>query len=90
VENRLRVAENETDEHFLVAAAQRDPARFAELYEANFSRVYAYIARRVEHRHDAEDLTAEGTRRRSRLSVSGVSSRGRVMAGPYRCSLISR
>lgn len=55
----MRVAENETDEHFLVAAAQRDPARFAELYEANFSRVYAYIARRVEHRHDAEDLTAE-------------------------------
>ena len=40
-------------------AAQRDPARFAELYEANFERVYAYVARRVRDRHLAEDITAE-------------------------------
>jgi RNA polymerase sigma-70 factor, ECF subfamily len=47
------------EERLLIEAAQRDPARFAELYEENFERVYAYIARRVYVRADAEDLTAE-------------------------------
>ena len=47
------------EERLLVEAAQRDPSRFAELYERNFSRVYAYVARRVSDRHAAEDLTAE-------------------------------
>ena len=47
------------DDRALVEAAQRDPARFADLYEQNFYRVYAYTARRVQDRHDAEDLTAE-------------------------------
>ena len=39
--------------------ARRDPARFADLYEDNFYRVYAYIARRVRDRATAEDLTSE-------------------------------
>ncbi len=47
------------DERLLVEAAQRDPTRFADLYDQNFYRVYAYIARRVGDRHCAEDLTAE-------------------------------
>jgi len=47
------------DERLLVEAAQRDPSRFADLYEQNFYRVYAYIARRVGDRHYAEDLAAE-------------------------------
>ncbi len=47
------------DERLLVQAAQRDPSRFADLYEQNFYRVYAYIARRVGDRHQTEDLTAE-------------------------------
>jgi RNA polymerase sigma-70 factor (ECF subfamily) len=47
------------DDRLLVEAAQQDPSRFAELYEQNFYRVYAYVARRVGHRHYAEDLTAE-------------------------------
>ncbi|HEX9111784.1 MAG TPA: sigma-70 family RNA polymerase sigma factor [Terriglobales bacterium] len=55
----MKVLENGVDEQFLVAAAQQDPARFAELYESNFDRVYAYVSRRVSDRHDAEDLTAE-------------------------------
>jgi RNA polymerase sigma-70 factor, ECF subfamily len=46
-------------ERLLIEAAQKDPSRFAELYEANFERVYAFIVRRVQDRHDAEDLTAE-------------------------------
>lgn len=49
----------ERDEKTLVEAAQRDPSRFAGLYEQNFYRVYAYIVRRVGDRHQAEDLTAD-------------------------------
>jgi RNA polymerase sigma-70 factor (ECF subfamily) len=57
--NGLRLLENGVDEQVLVAAAQRDPSRFAELYEINFGRVYAFVSRRVASRQDAEDLTAE-------------------------------
>ena len=46
-------------EQALVEAAQKDPKRFAELYETNFERVYVFIVRRVGNRHDAEDLTSE-------------------------------
>ena len=47
------------DESLLVQAAQKDPGRFADLYELNFERVYAFIARRVRDRHVAEDLTSD-------------------------------
>src|SRR5436190_17921351 len=46
-------------EKLLIEAAQLDPNRFAELYEANFERVYAFIVRRVHDRTLAEDLTSE-------------------------------
>jgi RNA polymerase sigma-70 factor (ECF subfamily) len=46
-------------ERLLIEAAQKDPARFTELYEENFERVYAFVTRRVQNRSDAEDLTAE-------------------------------
>jgi len=46
-------------ERILIEAAQRDPACFAELYENNFERVYAFIARRVRDRDQAQDLTAD-------------------------------
>jgi RNA polymerase sigma-70 factor (ECF subfamily) len=46
-------------ERLLIDAAQKDPQRFADLYEANFERVYAFVIRRVQDRHEAEDLTAE-------------------------------
>jgi RNA polymerase sigma-70 factor, ECF subfamily len=48
-----------TDDRLRIEAAQRDPGRFDELYEENFDRVYAYVARRVGDRHLAEDLTAD-------------------------------
>jgi len=59
-----RVASGDSAERALVEAAQRDPIRFAELYENNFERIYAYIARRVRDqadggRDEAQDLTAE-------------------------------
>ena len=46
-------------ERLAIEAAQSDPGRFADLYEDNFDRVYAYIARRVRSREEAEDLTSE-------------------------------
>lgn len=49
---------NESEERLLIEAAQKDPGRFAELYELNFHRVYAYVLRRVHNRVDAQDLTA--------------------------------
>ncbi len=49
----------EPDERLLVEAAQRDPARFADLYEQHFERVYAFVVRRVRDRAEAEDVTAE-------------------------------
>src|SRR5438094_193988 len=47
------------EERLLIEAAQKDPRQFAGLYERNFERVYAFIARRVFDRHDAEDVTAD-------------------------------
>ena len=47
------------DERLLVEAAQKDPARFAELYELHFEPVYLFIARRVPSREIAEDLTSD-------------------------------
>jgi RNA polymerase sigma-70 factor (ECF subfamily) len=55
----LTISQDKAGERALVEAAQRDPARFAPLYEAHFDRVYAYVVRRVHDRHDAEDLTSE-------------------------------
>lgn len=48
----------ESEERLLIEAAQKDPSRFAELYEQNFHRVYAYVARRVRDRAEIQDLTA--------------------------------
>ena len=51
--------EKEAEERRLIEAAQGDPARFADVYEKYFELVYAYVARRLSHRDEAEDLTAE-------------------------------
>jgi RNA polymerase sigma-70 factor, ECF subfamily len=55
----LKALKKGPDERLLIEAAQKDPARFAELYDGNFERVYAFVARRVQNRPDSEDLTAE-------------------------------
>ncbi len=55
----MKAGKQEADERLLVEAAQRDPSRFAELYERNFERVHAYVARRVPSRQEAEDLTSD-------------------------------
>ena len=55
----MKALKKEADERLLIEAAQKDPARFAELYEINFERVYAYAVRRMGNRAEAEDLTAD-------------------------------
>ena len=55
----MKALKKDADERLLIEAAQQDPARFAELYELNFERVYAYAVRRVGDRAEAEDVTAE-------------------------------
>ncbi|HEX8880117.1 MAG TPA: sigma-70 family RNA polymerase sigma factor [Candidatus Acidoferrum sp.] len=55
----LKAMTQEADERLLIEAAQRDPAHFADLYERNFERVYAYIVKRVQDRTESEDLTAD-------------------------------
>jgi RNA polymerase sigma-70 factor, ECF subfamily len=52
-------APHEANERLLVEAAQRDPRRFAELYELHFHRVYAYVVKRVQNREEAEDVTSD-------------------------------
>jgi RNA polymerase sigma-70 factor, ECF subfamily len=47
------------DERLLVEAAQNDPAKFGDLYDIHFERIYAFIARRLRDRDRAEDLTSE-------------------------------
>ena len=55
----MKALSKEADERRLIETAQRDPARFAELYENNFERVYAYVVRRVGDRAETEDITSE-------------------------------
>lgn len=55
----MKAQKQETDERLLIEAAQRDPARFADLYERNLERVYAYVVKRVQDRAESEDLTAD-------------------------------
>jgi RNA polymerase sigma-70 factor (ECF subfamily) len=55
----LKALKKEADERLLIEAAQQDPACFAELYEINFERVYAYVVKRVGNRAETEDLTSE-------------------------------
>jgi len=53
------VIREDAGERLLVDAAQKDPAKFGELYEMHFARVYAFVARRVPDRDKAEDLTSQ-------------------------------
>ena len=50
---------DDAEERLLVGAAQADPAKFGDLYEIHFERIYAFIAKRVRDRDTAEDLTSD-------------------------------
>lgn len=58
-EGPARRGRSEPDERLLIEADQKDPTRFADLYEIHFDRVYAYAVRRVRDRAAAQDLTSE-------------------------------
>lgn len=49
----------EPSERTLVEAAKKNPAHFAELYDAHFERIYAFVVWRVGNRTVAEDITSE-------------------------------
>lgn len=59
----MRTPDSEASERLRIEAAQRDPRCFGDLYEEHFERVYAFALRRVRHRQDAEDVTAEAFQR---------------------------
>ena len=59
LERAVEASASEAAERLLIEAAQRDPSRFAELYERNFERIYAFVVRRVGDRDAAEDLTSD-------------------------------
>lgn len=50
---------DEPDDRSLVEAAQADPARFLDLYDRHFHRVWAFVVRRASSREEAEDVTSE-------------------------------
>ncbi|HZM94101.1 MAG TPA: sigma-70 family RNA polymerase sigma factor [Vicinamibacterales bacterium] len=47
------------DDRLLIEAAKADPARFVDVYERYFDRVYAFVSRRAENRAVAEDITSQ-------------------------------
>jgi len=67
------------DEKALVEAAQADPARFLDLYERHFNRVWAYVVRRTENRAEAEDVTSE-VFKRAFENLGGYEWRGTPFA----------
>lgn len=48
-----------SEERDRIEAAQKDPARFADLYDMYFDRIYAFVAGRVRNRTEAQDITAD-------------------------------
>jgi RNA polymerase sigma-70 factor, ECF subfamily len=67
--------DSSNDELLLVEAAQRDPARFGDIYERYFNRIYAYVARRVGSRDAAQDLTSD-VFHRALANIGKYESRG--------------
>ena len=68
-------ADSDKDELLLIEAAQKDPARFGDIYERYFDRVYAYVARRVGNRDGAQDLTSD-VFHRALANIGKYESRG--------------
>jgi RNA polymerase sigma-70 factor (ECF subfamily) len=79
-DSRKETSDLPGDDRLLVEAAKKDPSRFAELYELNFSRVYAYIARRVGDRDVAQDLTSD-VFHKALASIQSFEWRGVPFAG---------
>jgi methionine synthase II (cobalamin-independent) len=50
------------EERLAIEAVQRDPLRFADLYEPNFERIDTFKVRRVRDRHQVEDRPGRSVR----------------------------
>src|SRR3989304_35833 len=68
-------------ERRLIEASQREPSRFAELYERHFDRIYAFAVTRTGDRAAAEDVTSE-TFRRALQNLPQFQWRGGPFAAP--------
>ena len=55
----MKTVERQDDDRVQINIAESEALDFAELYERNFDRIYAFIARRVGSRDQAQDLAAE-------------------------------
>jgi RNA polymerase sigma-70 factor, ECF subfamily len=55
----LKDLKNEADDRLLVEAAQKDPSRFADLYERHFDGVYSFVVKQTRDREAAQDITSE-------------------------------
>jgi DNA-directed RNA polymerase specialized sigma24 family protein len=66
---------DDAEERLLVEAAKADPAKFGDLYEIHFERVYAFVAQRVRDRDTAEDLTSD-VFHKALASLRNYESRG--------------
>jgi len=66
---------DDAEERLLIEAAKSDPAKFGDLYEIHFERVYAFVARRVGNRDTAEDLTSD-VFHKALASLRNYESRG--------------
>jgi len=55
----LKARNKQADDRLLVEAAQKDPARFADLYERHFDLIYAFVVRKTHDRDAAQDVTSE-------------------------------
>jgi len=68
---------DDSDERALIEAAQADPARFLDVYECHFHRVYAYVIRRTLSRAEAEEERKRllDSRRRHSTSTCRMSTR---------------
>jgi RNA polymerase sigma-70 factor, ECF subfamily len=70
-----KVLQLQADERLLIEAAQKDVTKFADLYEAHFEKVYAFLAHRTRNRNVAEDLTSE-VFHKALASISSYQWRG--------------
>ena len=59
IENAIELTMKNQDEDAIIAAAQRDPAAFEQLYNRYIQPLYRYLYSRVGSNPVAEDLTAQ-------------------------------
>jgi len=85
-ESALKRRSKDAPERRLIEAAQRDPACFARLYEENFERVYAFVARRVRDRDQLRRTLAMILSKQPCYAVFGYNRISKVTRNSYQCA----